>query len=176
LLRSSPQSKVVGTPVIVSLQSIRNSEDASSFNDGLKPTAVLLEGEFKSAYAERTLPIQFPNSVTKSNYSSMVIAADGDLMANGVTQGIPDKLGVNKWTNEHYGNKDFLMNSIHYLLGDTDLLNVRSKSVNIQFLDKEKAYVEANKWQAINLMLPLVLLALFGLSYTYFRKKKYQTS
>jgi len=54
------------------------------------------------------------------------------------------------------------------------LINIRSKTVKIDFLNKEKAFEEANKWQLINILFPLIILALFGFIFNYFRKKKYK--
>jgi len=84
------------------------------------------------------------------------------------------ELGVNKWTNQRYGNKEFLLNSVNYLLDDIGLLDVRSKKVKINFLDKQKAYEESKKWQLINIVFPLFLLSVFGVLFNYYRKKKYQ--
>ena len=71
-------------------------------------------------------------------------------------------------------NKEFLLNSVNYLLDDSGLINIRSKTVNIAFLNKQKAYEEAFKWQLINILFPLIILTVFGLMFNYFRRKKYQ--
>jgi len=38
----------------------------------------------------------------------MVVIADGDIIANEIAKGSPLELGLNKWTNQRYGNKEFL--------------------------------------------------------------------
>ena len=85
----------------------------------------------------------------------------------------PFDLNRDKWTNQEFGNKDFLINTIDYLLDDTGLIYLRSKTVKIAFLNKQKAYEEAVKWQLINILFPLVILGVFGLTFNYFKKKKY---
>jgi len=83
-------------------------------------------------------------------------------------------LGIDKWTNQQFGNKEFLLNCVDYLLDDTGLIELRSKKTKINFLDKQKAYAEAQKWQLINILFPLVLLAIFGFVFNYFRLKKFK--
>jgi ABC-2 type transport system permease protein len=173
LLRSSPQSKTVGTPVVIALNSIRDYEESAQYNDGGKPTAVLLEGNFRSAYLDRTKPLSLNDYRDRSEETAMVVIADGDLIANEVSRGEPLQLGVNNWTGERFGNKEFLGNVVNYLLGDTAMLKLRSKAVEIAFLDKERAYNEATRWQLINLVGPLLLLGAFGLIFTAYRRRKY---
>ena len=174
LLKSSKLSKPIGTPTIVSLKTIAQKPNHSDYNQGEKPIAVLLEGSFKSAYKGRVKPFSFENSKENSVDTKMVIVADGDIIANEISKGKPLELGVNKWTNQHYGNKEFLLNTVNYLLDDTGLINIRSKKVKINFLNKQKVFNETRKWQLINILFPIIILTLFGVLFNYFRKKKYQ--
>ena len=174
LLKSSKLSKPIGTPTIVSLKTIAQKPNHSDYNQGEKPIAVLLEGSFKSAYKGRVKPFSFENSKENSVDTKMVIVADGDIIANEISKGKPLELGVNKWTNQHYGNKEFLLNTVNYLLDDTGLINIRSKKVKINFLNKQKAFTETRKWQLINILFPIIILTVFGVLFNYFRKKKYQ--
>lgn len=174
LLQSSPLSKSVGTPAIISLRTITKKPNQAEYNKGNKPIAVLLEGKFKSAYFERIKPFKIAIPKEKGVENKMVVIADGDIIANETSKGKPLELGLNKWTNQRYGNKEFLLNTVNYLLDDTGLINIRSKKVKIDFLNKEKAFEETTKWQLINILFPLVILSLFGFIFNYFRKKKYQ--
>jgi ABC-2 type transport system permease protein len=76
-------------------------------------------------------------------------------------------------TQTMYGNKDFLLNTVNYLLDDSGLINIRTKEITVPFLNPQKTVAERTKWQLINLFLPLGLLALFGFSFNYYRKRKY---
>lgn len=174
LLQSSPISKTESTPTIISLKSIAKEPILSEYQNGNIPIGVLLEGNFKSAYASRIKPFQISNSEDKSSTTKMIVIADGDVMANEISKGQPLELGVDKWTNQRFGNKEFLLNCVNYLLDDNGLINIRSKTIKINFLDKEKAFNEAKKWQLINIIFPLILLAIFGFTFNYIRKKKYQ--
>jgi ABC-2 type transport system permease protein len=173
LLQSSQYSIPQGTPTLVALKSIANQPNQNEYNDGNKIIGVLLEGDFKSAYAGRVKPFK-TNFKDKSSPTKMIVIADGDIIANEFLKGQPLELGVDKWTNKRFGNKEFLLNAINYLLDDTGLINIRSKNIKINFLDKQKAFNEATKWQFINIVFPLVLVLIFGLIFNFLRKKKYQ--
>lgn len=174
LLKSSKLSKPIGTPTIVSLKTIAQKPNLSDYNQGEKTIAILLEGSFKSAYRSRIKPFSVESPKENSIDTKMVIVADGDIIANEISKGKPLELGVNKWTNRHYGNKEFLLNTVNYLLDDTGLIHIRSKKVKINFLNKQKAFTETRKWQLINILSPIILLTIFGVIFNYFRKKKYQ--
>jgi len=173
LLQSSDFSKAVGTPVIISLADISKKPEKKDYNKGNQTLGILLEGQFKSAYANRVKPFETSLFKDKSEPNKMVVIADGDIIANELVKGEPIELGVDKYTGIRYGNANFLMNTINYLLDDSGLLQLRSKTIQLQYLDKEKAYNERTFWQSINVVIPLVILAFFGIIYTFIRKKKY---
>ena len=174
LLQSSVLSKPIGTPSIISLKSITKKPNPSEFNNGKKPIAVLLEGTFKSGYHGRIKPFKIEKSKNIGIENKMIIIADGDIIANEISNLKPLELGVNKWTNQRYGNKEFLMNAVNYLLDDNGLINIRSKSIKVDFLNKQKAFEETRKWQLINILFPLIILVIFGSLFNYIRLKKYQ--
>lgn len=175
LLNSSPYSKKVGTPVEVSLSMVNERpEQAEYTNNGSIPLAVLLEGNFTSAFNNRIKPFEIPNDIDKSQTTKMIVISDGDLIKNQLDQNQkPMELGFDKWTNMSYGNKDFIINSINYLLDDTGLINIRSKKVNLPLLDKEKVYKQYTYTQVITVGLPLLLMMLFGFIFNFLRKRKY---
>ncbi len=174
LLQSSEFSKPIGTPSIISLKSIAQKPNPSEYNIGKKPIAVLLEGKFKSAYNGRIKPFKINKPKEIGSTSKMIVVSDGDIIANEILKGKPLELGVNKWTNQRYGNKEFLLNAVNYLLDDNGLINIRSKVIKINFLNKQKAFEETTKWQLINIIFPLLILTFFGILFNYLRRKKYQ--
>ena len=103
----------------------------------------------------------------------MIVIADGDVIKNDVIKNVPQELGFDRWTGQTYGNKEFLLNAVNYLLDDNGLINIRSKEIAVAFLDQQKITKEKTKWQLINIALPLVLLGVFGFVFNYFRKRKY---
>lgn len=173
LLQSSPLSKVIGTPTNISLNEVAIPVDKETFKDAQTNFAVLLEGSFTSAYANRVLPFKLENYKSKGVPNEMIIVSDGDIAVNEVLRNEPLPLNQDKWTSQNFGNEDFLLNSTHYLLDDSGLLKLRAKSLQIQFLDKEKAFSERNYWQLLNIALPLSVLFLFGFLFNWNRKRKY---
>jgi ABC-2 type transport system permease protein len=83
------------------------------------------------------------------------------------------ELGYDKWTNSFYGNKEFLVNSTNYLLDDTGLINIRNRKVSIPLLDVEKIAAQKTKWQLINIGFPVVLALIFGVFFSFYRKRKF---
>ncbi|WP_224490215.1 gliding motility-associated ABC transporter substrate-binding protein GldG [Robertkochia flava] len=174
LLQSSPLSKSVGTPVEVSLDMVRQEPDKASFNNGGLPLAVLLEGNFTSVFKNRVQPATLPDFREEGRQNSMIVIADGDLIRNDLSNGNPMELGYDKWTNNFYGNKEFLLNCVNYLLDDNGLINIRTKKVTLAFLDQQKTMEEKSLWQLVNIGIPAILSVLAGLGFSYFRKRRYQ--
>ncbi|WP_179377136.1 gliding motility-associated ABC transporter substrate-binding protein GldG [Winogradskyella wichelsiae] len=173
LLQSSPKSKLEGAPTTISLDEVTMTPDEDSYNKGSQNLAVLLEGEFSSVYDQRVVPFKVTNFKSKSTATKMVVISDGDVIKNEVLRNRPQQLGFDQLTGKSFGNKEFLLNTVNYLLDDSGLINIRSKEINIAFLDTDKIKERKSKWQFINIALPLILLALFGFIFNYFRKRKY---
>jgi ABC-type uncharacterized transport system involved in gliding motility auxiliary subunit len=82
-------------------------------------------------------------------------------------------LGYDQRSGNLYDNKDFLMNCVNYLLDDSGLINIRSKDLDLPLLDKEKVYESYTTTQILTIGLPIIILGLFGVVFTFLRKKKY---
>jgi gliding-associated putative ABC transporter substrate-binding component GldG len=175
LLESSPYSKVIGTPSVVSLEMITEETSPKDYADGgLIPVAALLEGTFTSVYSNRVLPFKDATFLNKSVPTKMIVISDGDVIKNQLDKGAPIELGYDKYTGQLFGNKEFILNSVNYLLDDNGLINIRSKDVTLPVLDKQSVHDNYNQTQLLTVALPIVLLALFGFIFTYLRKKKYK--
>lgn len=173
LLATSPRSIIVGLPREISLEEITAEPDLSEFTSGEIPLAVMLEGEFKSVYENRILPFEPDHFRSNSEETKMLVISDGDVVKNQLQRGEPLELGFDRFTGTTYGNREFLLNAVNYLLDDTGLINIRSKEVKIAFLDMEEVEDERNFWQVMNILLPLALLALFAGLFSTIRKRKY---
>lgn len=173
LLQTSAISATIGMPKIISLNEINSKPKADAFTKQNLTLAALLEGNFTSAYKNRIKPFEYANHKDENRTSKMIVIADGDVVKNQLDRGKPLPLGYDKWTQQSFGNKEFLLNAVNYLLDDTGLINVRNKEVKIPFLDVERIAEEKTKWQLINIALPILLLAIFGGAYTYIRRRKY---
>ena len=181
LLSSSPISKIVGMPTEIditkeinkNLKIINEGPSESEYNSGEIALSVLLEGSFPSAYSNRVKPFKINNDIGSSKPTKMVVISDGSIIVNQFQNNRPLELGFDKWTNTFYGNKEFLLNTVNYLLDDSGLINIRSKEISVPFLDSQRVIEQRSLWQLVNILLPLVLLAIFGFVFTYFRKQKY---
>jgi gliding-associated putative ABC transporter substrate-binding component GldG len=175
LLSSSKLSRPVGTPVEVSLTSVTEEPNPGEYaNKGMMPVAVLLEGKFHSMYENRVLPFDDKTFATTGKTSKMIVVSDADVAKNQLDKNFqPLELGYDKWTSVLYGNKDFMMNCVNYLLDDNGLINIRSKDVSLPMLDVEKVQENYTSSQILTVGLPIVILALFGVLFTYLRKRKY---
>ncbi|WP_417200888.1 gliding motility-associated ABC transporter substrate-binding protein GldG [Bizionia sp.] len=173
LLQSSILTKIDGTPREVSLAMTNEEPDPNKYVNGPQNLAVLLEGDFTSVYHNRVKPFHVADIKNTSIPTKMIVIADGDVIKNDVGRNGPLELGFDRWTGQEYGNKDFLLNAVNYLLDDSGLINIRSKDISLAFLDYQKVADEKTKWQIINMVLPLVFLAVFGLLFNFLRKRKY---
>ncbi len=173
LLSSSPRTRLEGVPARISLDMVGEKPDLSTYNAGEHPLAVLLEGNFKSVYKNRIKPFQISDHRDRGEDSKMLVISDGDVIKNDIQAGKPMELGFQRYTGNTYGNKEFLLNAVNYLLDDTGLIDIRSKEINLAFLDREKTAQQRELWQMITIGGPVLLLLISGFGYRYYRRRKY---
>ncbi|MBG6111694.1 gliding-associated putative ABC transporter substrate-binding component GldG [Flavobacterium sp. CG_9.10] len=175
LLQSSQYSKKIGTPSEINLNSVTEETSPNDYlNKGNIPLSVLLEGSFHSMFENRILPFDQKNFETKGVANKMIVISDGDLIKNQLDKNFqPVELGYDQRSGNLYDNKDFLINCVNYLLDDNGLINIRSKDLDLPLLDKDKVYENYTITQFITIGLPILILAFFGLGFTFLRKRKY---
>lgn len=176
LLSTSQYSKKLNAPVRVSLNILQQEPEPKQFNNPGMPVAMLLEGKFTSNFKNR-VPETIASSKeinfkTTGKETKMIVIADGDAIASHVSKkGSVYPLGYDRFTGMEYGNKNFLLNCVDYLLDDSGLMSLRSKEFKIRLLDKEKSQKASLKW--INLLTPVITVVLFGIIYYLMRKKRF---
>ncbi|WP_348811098.1 gliding motility-associated ABC transporter substrate-binding protein GldG [Flavobacterium maritimum] len=175
LLQSSQYSKKIGTPAEVNLAIVTEETTPNDYlNKGNINLSVLLEGQFHSMFENRVLPFDQKSFETKGKENKMIVISDGDLIRNQLDKNMqPVELGYDQRSGNLYDNKDFLINCVNYLLDDNGLINIRSKDLDLPLLDKEKVYANYTQTQLITIGLPILILGLFGLLFTFLRKRKY---
>ncbi len=181
LLTTSENSRVLLAPVKVSLKIINNKINPEYFTKSYIPTAILLEGRFKSLYLNRLAPEMYIHKEIafkeESIYTQMAVIGDGDIARNHVRRlGLnrsPLPLGYDRYTGQTFGNKEFLMNLISYMLDSKNFTELHSKVIPLRLLKKQ--FLEDNKTtiQLINILIPIILLITIGIGITYYRKRKY---
>jgi ABC-2 type transport system permease protein len=176
LLTSSPYSRTVGAPVKVDLNMARTQPDPNMFTTGNVPLAVLLEGKFVSLFQYR------PGAKTDAlpykpfiENGKMIVVSDGDVIRNQRKESTGEifPLGYDRYTNQQFGNKRFLLNCMDYLCDDSGIIEVRAKEIKLRLLDKGKLKTERLKWQLVNLFIPIAIMLIFGLVNKMIRKRKY---
>lgn len=177
LLSSSKSTRLLNAPVNVSLTMLKQKQEPKLFNSGEKTVAMLLEGEFYSAFKNRLTAAMEENSQIAfkdfSDSTAMIVVADGDIVRNDFINGQLLPLGYDKYTRQMYGNKEFLLNCVNYLCGDRDLIPLRSREVILRKLDVAKIDRERTFWQLINVAAPVLCVLVFALFFGLFRKKYY---
>ncbi len=186
LLSSSDNSRTIETPALISGTENRNAPEDDAFKQSGIPAAVLLEGKFSSLYKNR-ISQQVMDSMRQFgmpfltqciNNNKMIVVADGDIALNGSVQGKPLPMGVNSYTVEtqyqyQFANKEFVENCLEYLINNAGLSEARAKDYTLRLLDPKKIEDEKKKWQIINLVIPILLIIIFGIIYQWWRRKKY---
>ena len=182
LLSSSPQTSMKPSLNYLSLDEV-DVENVDEFQMGKIPMAVLLEGNFTSAYANRFERQEIPNFKNKMTNGKMIVISDGDVLKNHLWRGMPMRLGEDKYSVRPdnpesrpttYANQTFIMNAMDYLLGDEDFLSLRNRKLEIPLLNETKVLSDKQTWQQLNLIVPIAIIGLLaGLGY-FVRKKKFK--
>ncbi len=177
LLMTTPFTKVLNAPALVTYNEARTETKQEEYNDGVKTIAYLLEGKFESLYKNRLLPSdpQYKTFKAESVPTKMLVCSDGDLIVNDISPktGNPLPLGFDKTTQHVFGNKEFVLNAIDYMIDENGVIQARGKEVKLRPLDKLRTRDERTKWQTINIALPLVVVILFGFILYMLRKRKF---
>src|SRR5690554_490031 len=180
ILTTSEYTRILNSPARVSFNIVAIEPDFGNSNRPHQPVGVLLEGEFTSNFKNRLSPEFYSQSLLdfkeSSTFTRMLVIADGDIVKNGVS---PDgtkfrPLGFDPVVNRKmYGNKELLINAVNYLLGDENLINVRSRSAKLRKLNEEKLIKERYFWQSVNIGVPIVITILVGIGQWIWRRRKY---
>ena len=171
LATSSPLNKILGVPVIIELAEATKKKNPDDYKGTKQPLAVLVEGQFESLFKNRIPPFDVAQQI-KEGMSKTVFISDGNFAESQLDQGQPLQLGYDKWTNNFYQNKRFLQNAIHYLMGNTSLVQLRSRPIEIPLLDGQKVESKRSFIQLLAVVLPLLLLLGLALLQKGIRKLK----
>lgn len=180
LLTTSKYSRTLNTPVRISLDILYKKPDPRMYNKSNLPVAVLLEGSFTSNFKGRVAPeiledkekFDFRENSVKT---SMIVISDGDIIKNQLhySKGYPLPLGYDQYTNQTFGNKDFILNCIDYLCDESGLMTVRSRELKLRLLDKTKITNKKLSIQLTNVAIPILMILIFGIAMVIYRKRIY---
>ncbi len=181
LLTSSTYSRTVTTPAFISLDILQEEPDQRLFNKQHIPVAALLEGKFESLFKNRIPEALMDDKsigfIHESKPTKMIVVTDGDIIKNQVKRSgespVPYPLGYDRYTGRTFGNKDFILNAMNYLVDESNLITIRSRDVKLRLLDKTKTKENKLFWQLFNTVLPVALIFIFGFIMFAIRKKRY---
>jgi ABC-2 type transport system permease protein len=181
LLNTSDYSRTIAPPMIIKLNEAESVPDEKEFNKARLSVAVLLEGVFPSAFRNRMAGSLFGNSNmpvrNESIPTKMIVISDGDIIRNEVQRSgsseTPLPLGQDKYTGQLFGNRDFLLNCMNYLVDNNNLMQLRSREMKLRLLNRARIKDERTFWQVLNVISPLVLVILAGMIYSYLRRRTY---
>ncbi len=198
LLVTSPNSRTISTPAIISLNENKNVPEDEKFRKNGIPVGMMLEGTFTSLYKNRVSQAQMDSLKVineqfreSSVHNKMIVVADGNIVLNdyvgqGSGQPMPLPMGWNKFTYTEYekqsefgrlfipvANRQFLLSAIEYLVNDPGISQTRNKEIVLRLLDSQKVKEQKGTWQFLNIALPILLVLLAGFIYQSIRKRKY---
>jgi gliding-associated putative ABC transporter substrate-binding component GldG len=181
LLSTSDFSRTLSPPLIISLKEAELAPDEKEFNKANLPVAVLLEGVFPSVFKNRMVNNLSDDKNLKirtlSTRTKMIVIADAEIIRNEVrragSEETPLPLGEDKYTGQVFGNRDFLINCLNYLVDDKGLIQLRSRELKLRLLNTGMIKNGKFKWQVINIAGPILIVIMAGIIYSYFRRKNY---
>jgi ABC-2 type transport system permease protein len=179
LMYTSRYSRILPAPVRVNFNEARLDVNPRLFTKGQMPVSFLLEGKFRSLYKNRLAPEkqqQVGFVETSDKAGKIVVVSDGDLIRNDVDkkQNQPFELGFDRFAGVKFGNKEFALNALDYMLDESGLIAVRTKEIVLRPLDKVSLKEERKFWQMLNIVVPLILLIAYGIMRYIRRKRKYE--
>jgi ABC-2 type transport system permease protein len=169
--------------MVIRLKEADETPDHNMFTKSNLPVAVLLEGAFTSAFKNRMTAnlVNDPGFKvrTSGTRTKMIVVADGDIIRNEVHRSgsteTPYRLGQDQYTGQMFGNRDFLINCMNYLVDNNGLMDLRSREMKLRLLNKQEVKAKRTEWQLINILLPIAIVIIAGILYSFFRKRKYAT-
>ncbi len=180
LLTTSNTSRLVGAPVIVTVEIAKQLENASAFTQQHIPLAVLLKGKFRSLFANR-ISAQQMDSLNANNMpflasgnkeGQVLVTGDGDWVLNGFSREGPSAMGTNPYTQYEFANKNFFLNTIDYMTDESGIMASRSKNFTLRMLDPQRLEKEKGLWQWLNIGMPLLLLFAGWLLFQFIRRRR----
>ncbi len=186
LLSSSANARILGSPAVISGAENVNAPEDAKYKKSNVPVAVLLEGKFKSMFANR-LSQAMRDSLALNDLSftpqaiannKIILVGDGDMVLNSVVKGNPIPMGMNVYTygtqaQVPFANKDFLQNCLDYLINENGLSEAKAKDYVVRLLDNKKTADQKVLWQIINIGLPVLIIVLFAIIFQWLRKRKF---
>ena len=165
-----------------------------------KCVAGLAEGYFKSYFTNRVNPeyvqqIQKLDKTRKvldscTQEAKVMLIGNGRFLSNDYDS-VPRRNGqfaympsqfnnlqynrdmMNLRVNHIFGNQEFIQNILDYMLGETSVLDLRSRQIDVHEIDNSKVVASASYYKIMNVGLPILLIVGMAFIVYFIRKRKY---
>ncbi len=203
VLTSSTNSNVTGMAPLVSLGMPLNYGNNPKLIDNpenevnKRCLAGLCEGYFDSHFKNRIAPVYANNPEAKSVLEKssvegkVLLIGNGRFIANRYDS-IPNRdssgyLYRPQANNDlirdaeiaqtgyqlYSGNQEFMQNVADYMLGESSVIDIRSRQVDIHRIDSKKVAEYAGFYKVINILVPCIGILLLALLLRFIRKRKF---
>lgn len=182
LLATSGASHVDMAPTNIDLKSMAKIVPEKFVNAQFVPVGVLMSGRFESVFRHRQAPQNLKNLPPRKDNSvknKMIVVADGDIIRNEIERSKAGQvgivpLGLDRNMGQSYGNANFIVNAVLSLTDDDSLIALRNRTIKLRMLDKQKITSDRGFWQTINVLVPIIILLIFGAVYITLRRVRYK--
>lgn len=175
LLMTSQYSRIIPGPARLSFEEVKIQPSPKTFTKSFVPIAWLLEGKFKSGYTFKTTEEgkKLTNFKEQDKPGKVLVVADGDFVRNdySLTKNTTFPMGFDRQAGVQFGNKDFVLNAVNYMLDPDGVILAKSKDIQLRPLDKPRIAAEKSKWQTLSITAPLALMSIILLSSMAMRKR-----
>lgn len=182
LLTTAQNSRRIELPAVVDFDFQTVSQEKTKFKDSFLPVAISMEGNFKSAFKNRPIPDglysdQSYKTMEQSLPTKMIVVSTSDLITNDLigkgkdTQIVP--MGYDRLSGRMYGNRDFILNAVHWLASDKEWMSLRTKEHKLTLLNKESILRYRDIYSVVNIILPVLFVFLVWLGVFFYRKNRY---
>ncbi len=177
LFKSSQQSWLKEGRQFINIdQELSIKPDFSLYTAGGQIMGLLLEGQFSSTFAGRSIPKDslapnapneaFTGTTMAGKHPSVVLISDGEFatgeQVGGKVQRLPEE------------NKQLMINLIDIMTGQDLLAKLRVREFNDRMLDREKILGNETTIRLVNIGLPVLLVIIFGIVRAFLRRYKNQ--
>ncbi|MBN2280808.1 MAG: GldG family protein [Candidatus Marinimicrobia bacterium] len=121
----------------------------NNFSEPSQTIAGLFQGGFTSFFADSSDQNSKETFIGSINDGQIIVVGDNEFLNDQAAGGIESNL-------------NFIINSIDYLSGDQELIDIRSRTVTSRPLD-ELSKSSRTFWKWLNILLPSVLVIFYGL-------------
>ena len=80
---------------------------------------------------------------------------------------------MNLRVNHIFGNQEFIQNILDYMLGETSVLDLRSRQIDVHEIDNSKVVASASFYKIVNFGLPILLIIAIAFVVYFIRRRKY---